>query len=237
MDEKDDDPYDESKSEDHGEENGSANKAIQKSEQEISNDSLVKFREFRFEDCFKDLEWTTGVNNALIENAHIAQLDLAITTMQVLSCEANDPHYSLTRDLEEYSATYWDSRVGNLDIEKATDGQVSSVIKAMKAVFTAPETTSLALERQDLKMYDTFISAKMPTAEDPNEEKGVMMQWCMRAQTIGAERLSLSDAEFQWAENVIALPPNLLTPLAKEHVRHVCIFSEHFPPSGRILEF
>jgi hypothetical protein len=185
----------------------------------------LKFREFRFEECFKDVEWTNEVDSPLIENATVAQFQLATTTMQVLSCAATDPLFEASRNIEGYSASEWHEHVANVNFKDATDEQISQVTKGLKAIFTAPETTSLALERQGYQMYDGFISA-MPMEDVENkdlDEIGVVRNWCLHAKKIGPERLKLSPGEFAWMEEVLSHPPNLLKSLIEEHVRHVCI--------------
>lgn len=201
----------------------SAIKPVHRNENEIYADCLVKFRESRFEDCFSDLEWTTEVNNPLIENAHTVNLELALDAMRILTYPSSDPQYALTRDLEEWATKWWDDQLDEVDIDKVTDIEVSKIIKAVKQVFTAPETTSVALEKQDAKMYDYFISAKMPNPDKPDEEKGLVMRWALRAQSIGYEKLHLSPSEAEWLESFIASPPSLLKSLGEEHVRHVSI--------------
>jgi hypothetical protein len=62
---------------------------------------------------------------------------------------------------------------------------------------------------------------QMPNEEESIEEKGLMMRWCIRAHSVGAEKAHLSAEEFSWVNDIVTTPPNLLTPLAEEHVRHV----------------
>ena len=188
-------------------------------------DKHVKFREFRFEDCFRDVEWTSEVDSPLIENATVAQYQLAITTMQVLSCAAIDPLYEASRSLEDFSASQWYEHVAKVDLEYATDEQISQIIKGLKEVFTALETTSLALERQNIRMYDDFTSAMpMENVEEKDiDEIGVVRKWLVHAKGMGQERLKLSAEEFAWINGVLSYPPNLFKSLAEEHVKHVCI--------------
>ena len=184
---------------------------------------LVKFREFRFEDCFKDVEWTTEVDNTLIENAAVARFQLAITSIQILSCPVSDPLYEVSRNLENFSASEWHVHVGVIDFQSTTDEQASQITKGIKNVFTTPETTSKALENQTFLMYDTFVSAKPLKDQEGKQPKdrGVVMEWCLNVQSVGPERLSLSTEEFAWVERVILHPPSLFESLIQEHVKHV----------------
>ena len=95
-------------------------------------DNFARFREFRFEDCFQDVEWTSEVDSHLIEDATVAQFQLAITTLQVLSCAATDPLYEASRNLEDYSASQWHEHVANVDFQYATDEQVSQIMKGLR---------------------------------------------------------------------------------------------------------
>jgi hypothetical protein len=191
---------------------------------EVFSRSTVKFRDFRFEGSFLNLEWTTETakTNGLVENAYIAQLEMTLLTIKVVSWLPSDPGYESSRDLETYSVNSWDTHLANLDdyFDKPTDDEVTRVIKGLKGLFTNPESTSVALEENDVKMYESFISAKVLTEEIPDEEKGRMLRWCLKAKKLGAERLGLSLEDWEWVEKVIAFPPSLLTPLAEEHVQH-----------------
>lgn len=214
----------ESKVELHDTESNADHKLSHVTDDEAFMTSAVKFREFRFEDCFHDVQWTNKVVNPLIENATVAEFQMAITTLQVLSCPASDPLYEVSRTLEDYSASEWHAHVNSVSFEDATYEQISQIMKGIRAVFTTPETTSLVLERQNFVVYDDFPSAMaLKDGEDKaTENRGIVMDWCLHAQSMERERLSLSTEEFAWIEHVISHPPTILESLIREHVKHVC---------------
>jgi hypothetical protein len=210
----------ENKAEDHDAEGSADRKPAHASNEETLLDSHVKFREFRFEDCFRDVEWSTGIENELVEDATVVRFEIAMTTMRVLTCRKTDPLYGKTRNLEELSASYWLEHLAAVSFEDATDDQISQLTRGIMDIFKIPETLSVVLENQNIIIYDNFASAMPIEKRDPNDG-GIIIEWLLKVQNLGQERIKFTTEEFAWVEKVISKPATLLESLIKEHVTHV----------------
>jgi hypothetical protein len=141
-----------------------------------------------------------------------AQMDLAVTCMDVLCNGPKDPKFEAKLDLEEYAVSSCFNHLRNVDINSASDEQIGRIVEGLVELLTKVELVTNVLERYKYQSYLGFRPASDPKSPD----RDLVLKWFRRASNLGSDILRSESAA--WIKEITTNPLRLLLPLARAHV-------------------
>jgi tetratricopeptide (TPR) repeat protein len=207
-----DDEWKDSESEDEedGDEGSEQDKAQedQKKWSYLTNTTL-HLRHASMRDYFRNpVSKPTPLTTAIFD----AQMDLAVTCMDVLCNGLKDPKFEAKLDLEEYAVSSCFNHLRNVDINSASDKQIVRVVEGLFELLTKANLVANVLERYKDQSYLGFRPASDPKSPD----RDLVLKWFRRASSLGSDILRSESAA--WVKEIITNPLRLLLPLARAHV-------------------
>lgn len=141
-----------------------------------------------------------------------AQMDLAVTCMDVLCNGSKDPKFKAKLNLEEYAISSCFNHLRNVDINSASDEQIARIVEGLVELLTKVKLVTNVLERYKYQSYLGFRPASDPKSPD----RDLVLEWFRRASNLGSDILRSESAA--WIKEITTNPLRLLLPLARAHV-------------------
>jgi hypothetical protein len=141
-----------------------------------------------------------------------AQMDLAVTCMDVLCNGPKDPKFEAKINLEEYAVSSCFNHLRNVDINSASDEQIARIVEGLVELLTKVKLVADVLERHKYQSYLGFRPASDPKSPD----RDLVLKWFRRASNLGSDILRSESAA--WIKEITTNPLRLLLPLARAHV-------------------